>query len=782
MAPVVCNDPPVVDVPATCPVGTTFMAPLGGACGGSCNGTTGMCEYAMVEIACPPRGGNALPVTYAWQAKIREYLATLTAADFTPDPSASITYSPSGPEHDAPARDQIAWWVASGALSGSYYSVPYIGMPGPFDVQPSEFTLAQIEQDAPGYHAQVGWRGVATDYAAWLTSWDFPGNGYRNSKAEFLRAFSFTASDLVITTDRYVRQTYADVFIFPPLPYHGYVGRVAHSANFLGSSELEQCALAAYDVGTRSLLERTAELAPRWDHDPNGDIVAMGLRGLVYMSQSLGDADAIATAHTAAADLIEGNAAPGGGYWDHFNCSGCYDAQYEGTTMVAIREAAIASGWEEIRTNVVNLFRTISLLTLPEPSGHWVGPSHFSPATSAPPPSATGDTPSVLMANAAFGDDGLFWLTQSRHANVMNWPDLATMQTQLAGRFSGVRGTDANSFETQWSYDGHYSYGLPTFTNHKPEWYDTLRAMLDDPSDERRLPPFARSANFSEAIADDFVSVKMGDVGVIVHTGAVSNGGNPNGFGGGELSAFWTRDMGSAILGWSRGGQNPHPNTWTGAGAGEGWRRFAAHAVTGVVDGHAFSSARLSSVTRSHTLGDASATISVSGDLNTAQADPDDTLHAALMYQRSFEIGGVSAPDGVQVTTTLGALPSGVSELYEILPIWDHVYEQLPDGSGTDCVGEAFANHSMVTVAFMQGATSVVPPDGEGEVTNVTSVVITRFGHSAVIEFDSPRTVALGVSSCTDYQWSPVTRNLFVRLPTTAGTSPSISYTVHAGS
>lgn len=735
----------------------------------------------MVEIACPPTTANVLPVTYAWQAKLREYLATLTTADFTPAPGTGVTYNASGPEHDAPARDQLAWWLISGGLSFTYTNVPYNGFPSTFDTQPSVFTLAAIEQDAPGYHTQNGWRGLATDYGAWLTTWDFPGNGYLHSKAEFLRSFSFAASDLAVTADYYIQQHNYDVFIFPSLAYFGYPGKVAHQEGFLTATPLEECALAAYDVGTRAMLRRTAELAPTWGADPNGDIVAMGIRGLAYISQSLGDADAIETAHTAAAQLIAGNVVEGAGYWNHFNCSGCYDAQYEGTTMIALREAAVVSGWPEVRTNVVDLFRTISLLTLPQPGGTWVGPSHFSPATSAPPPSATGDTPSVLLPNLEFGDDGIFWLFQSRNGDPMNWPDLPTMQNALAIRLTGISGTDANPFTTQWTNTGHYSYGLPSFTTYKPELYDQLAALLANPSDERRLPPFARSTNFAEAIVDDFVSVKIGDSGIIVHTGNVSRDASPNGFGGGELSAFWTRGTGAALMGFSRGGQNPRANTWSGGEAWQGWRSWNAHALTGVVNGHPFSSARLSSVTKSHTLGVASATVNVSADLNTDQSDPEDGLSAALAYSRAFDVGGSAAPDGVQITTTVGPLPSGVSELYEILPIWDHIYEELPSAPATDCVGDGAASFSLVTLSFLQGATPITPSVNT-PVNNVTSIVVTRAGHSVVVQFESAYTVTLGPQNCTDYQLSPVSQNVFITLPSGSGTSPSIRYTVRPGS
>ncbi|MBK8169964.1 MAG: hypothetical protein IPK60_06435 [Sandaracinaceae bacterium] len=685
MASALCNDPPVTTVPTSCPAGTTFMAPLGGACGGACNPSSGACEYAMVEVACPPSGANHLPTAFAWQAKLREYLASLTAADFTEPAATQILYSSSGPEGSADARDQFGWWLAARALSGASATFPYTGLPDTFEIMPAEFTLAQIEQSPP--RVKVGWKGgVPTDYAAWLSHWSFPGNGFNGSKAEFLRAFAFSSGDLMLTAKRYISDSRRDIWIWPALPYHGYVGLVAHQGHFLESSILEQCAMAVYDVGTRALLEKAGAFAPSWGSDPNGDMVAMGIRGLAYMGQSLGDAEAIEIAHLAAADLIEDNASPAGGYWNHFNCDGCYDAQYEGTTLIAIREAAIASGWPEVRANVERLLHTIAYTSLPEPGGQLYGPSHFSPAT-ADPSSYSFSYPREQLPNFEFGDDGLYALFTSVQGTATTWPTQAEMRTDLANWFDGITASATMSFDAAnqgWDATDHYSYGMSNFVQYRAEWYDRLAELIAAPTDPRRLPPFARSGNFIEQIGEDFVSAKIGNAGLIIHTGNVSGDAEPHGFGGGELSAFWTAEGGSAILGWSRGGQNPKPNSWSGSNGWDGFRNHLAHAVVGVKDGQPFSSARLPSVTHTNTVSSGTAMVSVSGNLNSNQSDPGNVLTAALSYARTFEVGMAAASDGVRITTTLGALPSGVTELYEVLPIFDHGYSQRPAGESSE--------------------------------------------------------------------------------------------------
>ncbi|MBK8169965.1 MAG: hypothetical protein IPK60_06440 [Sandaracinaceae bacterium] len=86
-----------------------------------------------------------------------------------------------------------------------------------------------------------------------------------------------------------------------------------------------------------------------------------------------------------------------------------------------------------------------------------------------------------------------------------------------------------------------------------------------------------------------------------------------------------------------------------------------------------------------------------------------------------------------------------------------------------------------MTVMLMQSGTSVTPTINVA-VNNVTSIVITRFGHTVVITLDSPRTVTLSPKSCTTYQnFQPVGQTLLIAMDHTAGASPSISYTVRPG-
>lgn len=753
----------------------------------------------MVTIACPSTAPDSLPATYAWQAALREYMSTLTEASFTDVGTPALDFDNADSAFNADEATQLGWWLAAHGIADRGDDSPYRGFPKSFELTPGSFLLSAIEDSPP--HVKVGWKGVPSDFGAWMTTWSFPGNGFRGSKAQFLRAFVFSAADMMLSADRYIANRQQDVWLWSALPYHGYVGLVAHREGYLNASQEERCALAAYDVGARAMLERSAEIAHGWTDDPNGDMVTMGLRGFVYLAQELGDDDAIQTAHTATVDLIANNSAPNG-YWNHFAGHGLYDASYEGVTLIALREAAIASGWAEIRQNTEALMHTQAYLTLPEPGGQLYGPSHFSPAT-ADPPSFAFTTPISAVPYLEFGDDALYTLFTANDGTPFTWPTAAIVTANLESWLHGLAPTGVSTFSAPsqaWSADDHYSYGMPGYTFYRSEWYSRLQTLVNDPTNELRLPPFARSTNFVEAMGEDFVSVKLGDSGIVVHTGPEATNGDANGFGGGALSAFWTRGSGSALLGWSRGGQNttqtnvdgsdglrtPSPNTWVGSERWQGWRRWATHAITGVVNGHPFSSARLISVNATHAVTPSTALVTVNADLNTSYSDPQNGLSSSLPYTRTFNMGEASAPDGVAVTTSLGALPAGVSELYEILPIFDHAYNELPvPRPARDCPavnGDSVNPAQLTTVEFVQSGATITPAQN-APVTDVSAIRVTRFGHTVVIALDMPRTVTLGELLCTDYQqWGPVSRNLFISLDTDEASTPSISYSIRPAS
>src|SRR5262249_34824010 len=130
--------------------------------------------------------------------------------------------------------------------------------------------------------------------------------------------------------------------------------------------------------------------------------------------------------------------------------------------------------------------------------------------------------------------------------------------------------------------------------------------------------PFLREETFVRDFEKCFTVAKQPTYAAIIHTGPVGSPGQedglfkfagPLGFGGGQLSAFWTPTAGSVILG-RRGG-----NSWSKSfDTVDQWRTWPIHAVSGCKpDGKVFTSARITRPEVSSALAKNEGTVGVSG-------------------------------------------------------------------------------------------------------------------------------------------------------------------------
>lgn len=134
------------------------------------------------------------------------------------------------------------------------------------------------------------------------------------------------------------------------------------------------------------------------------------------------------------------------------------------------------------------------------------------------------------------------------------------------------------------------------------------------------------------------------------------------GFGGGQLSAFWTPEGGTLLVA-RRSAQN-----WdTVLDKPEEWRNLPIHAVSGVTtDGKTFTSGRVADPVVVSDIKSAVGTVTASGKISTDPLAINRVVEGTIGYQRKFEI----APGFVRVETTIDATPSvEAAELYESLPV-----------------------------------------------------------------------------------------------------------------
>ncbi|MDP6505074.1 MAG: hypothetical protein QF886_15745, partial [Planctomycetota bacterium] len=284
--------------------------------------------------------------------------------------------------------------------------------------------------------------------------------------------------------------------------------------------------------------------------------------------------------------------------------------------------------------------------------------------------------------------------------------------------------------------------------------------------------PFERGETFIRNFSNAFTVARMDDFAVIIHTGPVGYddpmSGNfhhkgPYGFGGGQLSAFWTPKSGSILLG-RRGGMSWDKSYDTV----ENWKQWPIHAVSGSThEGKVFTSGRIVRPKVESEVEDNRATIRVSGRIPAEILGQGKVLQGRIAYERSFAI----AKEGVTVTTTARAYGQDkVAELYETFPIF--IPKASKKGEGPPLKIEFKANNkwSPAIAEFQEG---------------ISAIRITRYEGAIEITFKTPRRAAL---SPEEFKRGFITRNpmrnIMVDLLANAGQpqvfngTKSITYTV----
>jgi hypothetical protein len=733
----VCNEPPDFDVAAACSGGqTTFMAP--GACGGSCVPATGECEYPLVELACPPASAE-LAQQHPYQVVLREFLASLDQADFEVA-LAPLTYDPADLQSDDD-RYRTAILLAN----NGYYAPNNDGLRVPASV----FTLAAIEQ--PGAVLMSAGRNNYIEPTAtlWWQQWDLPGNPYQGQKALRMRAFVSAAVDLIMR-DADTEGGGVEYAIAMPLTWFGSI--------LLGleDGDVDECTKLAFEQGARRLIGKLEGL-----HNSNGnnDMAQGAHAGLYMVAQASGDAELMARAIAESQQIFTDYYHPAG-YMDH---GGGYDASYEGISLFFLVWAGLESGWPHV-IDVIRSFETLKAhLSLPEPDGRYTGPSHFSPATSAP---------SVFDQWGYYHRDlGSAMLVPEAHYHVfsveeppLGVPDAAELDARIQNGIAGINTTliPSNELPLPWSANAWTEFNLGG-ARYQAGFYEQMQ-MLAAEQGETMLPPFARADSFARDFDDEFLIAKYDDLGVVLHAGPLNASwagppGTPTGFSGGAISAFWTADAGAALLGVAYGSQNtqPGPDSWAE------WRSWPTHAVSGLAaDNKPFSSARILEPVASAAVRADSATMSVSGTISSADGGhsaPNDALLGDVAYAREFEVDA----SGLVVTTTLDyGGPTQVSELYETIPVF------LGQG-GQDAA---------VSIELVDSMGSTVPASTD-PVADVVEIRILRFDGLVVITLEEPRPVKLAPNTwSTTYQWTASARAVLIDLLDGGGTQtlPSLSF------
>lgn len=686
-----------------------------------------------------------LPQDHDYQRQLRKFMAGLKDADF----EHGVTEKFSVPSVPEDLEEQYRVWLLTlnvQPVIGTKRGYPSVNAP------PRLFLLSSIEGGEAVMQPPV-WPTPL----AWLVTWDYAGNPYRNSRALKLRAFVNVSVDLMmldhqIETAPEKGGNRTDWFAPHLITYAYPYVRIR--------DVLPPDVQTAYKAGLRKMARRVLDWGLKGE-EPNLD--AFAIPGLLLASQALDDQDFTKEAEAFVRGLLANPRffSPAGYFVDN----GSLDVEFAGMAAFALNWAALAGDWASVREAVERWYRLGAHLSLPEPDGFQVGPSHFN--------SRTGGDIWPGQWDWVFRDYGGAMITdEAAHLTKLPTADeLKTGLQKLIGKLNGavaenprVKDEDGKwRFQTNdelkshpWQFRMWPSWNFPVLTNFvhdycKPGAY-ARRAKLEHDRSPLLRSPFERGETFVRSFEGVFTVARMKDYAAIVHTGSVGQD-NPNsgkfhftgplGFGGGQLSAFWTPSAGSVILGRRRGMQ------WEkNLDKVEDWQLWPIHAVSGAkVDGKMFTSGRIVASEVVSDVHDDRAVLQVAGRMPFESLGQGKVLEGRIEYRRKFTVG----PESVQVQTAVKSFGQDtIAELYETIPVFLRETARQPKVQPTRIEFVVAGKPSPATADWHEG---------------VTGVRLSRFSGVVQIAFGTPQRVRLSDKDWVDtYLSRAACRNIMIDL------------------
>lgn len=683
-----------------------------------------------------------LPQDYPYQVVLRDYIATLSTEDFVV-PLSPVLYDAN-------------FFTSTDELHATWILLENYGRHGALDmngvrVAPHLFTLSQIERDGQVYMV-AGRNSQFMDpiNTAWWATWDYEGNPYYDSRAVKLRAFVAAAIDMIMSD----RELEVNSTIRRSDYVGGYLTKFAYTYHVV-KEILPEEVQAAYEEGLLKFFERIESYHP---YGTGGtDMEGFQLPGLWYAAEAIDSDDLRARARAHTLFVLE-EIMVAEGYHHRHGREGI-DLSYEGILQHFLSWAALIYDDPEITEYLEKSARLKAHQTLPEPSGAFISPSNFNTGTAKGSANDQWHSYQRDHAVAMLTDEAKYLVWGGRR--LPDWyfqgvPSEAEMHEEIERAiYKRNIDTDVNAI---WAWvmpspnepdvwrPEHWIRGLPAaYTYYPTGFYDKLQSLAASGSKIVQLP-ILREETYIETFADAFVIARMEGYGAIIHTGptVASWASGVPGLSGGGLSAFWTEDTGTIILGRSRGTQNADFDQWTGE---RGWETWAVHTISGVnAAGKPFSSARhrIPEVTREITEAD-TAKITIRGSIgqhDEGRSAPDNSITGVVNYSREFSF----EEKGLKVTSTITSDETDqVAELWDMIPVFIST--------------EADGDNDAIIQFYEQGEWIEATPALHAGVTAIRS---TRFGNAVAIYFESPRRVKLSADVWSSSKTTARVRNVMV--------------------
>ncbi len=717
------------------------------------------------KVPVPPPPRATLPQEHAYQKQLRAFMATLSEKDFTHGVKEPITSQPTPADAEYQYRQHLFTLMAQ-PLVGTKRGAPAVNAP------PALFVLSALERPE-GVHVPP----VCPEALIAFVTWKQPGNPYYHNRALKLRAFVTASIHLMMLDDQLEHHPerggsrsdwFGSQLILFAHPYAGF------------KDQLPVDVQKAYETGLRRMGQRVFDWGPEGE-EPNLEVVATV--GLWYVSQALKDPAFTKDAEAYARRLFTDP--------QHFHPAGFFldqrgiDMGYQGMSNFFATWAALASDWPFAKDAVTRCYRLRAHLCLPEPDGRYIGPTHFNSRTSS---DAWGDQWEWGIARDSFAslvtDEAVYLNKLPTADDLRKAPDqrASAFRQQLAENPVNPKGGGFLKNEQltshPWRWRLWQSFNFPATVNYGYEFYPpgshAKRLKLQDENSPWLKSPFLRTENFVRDFAGAFTVAKQNTYAAIVHGGPIGypsledghfKFAGPLGFGGGQLSAFWTPTTGAVILG-RRGG-----NSWDKSfDLVEDWRLWPLHAVSGAkYNGKVFTSARIRQpevITRQ----DKNASIvKITGTLPAEQLGQGKVLEGRIQLTRTFTF------DSSKVRIETSANSTGqdkVTELYETIPIFLKEAGRQAKEVATIIELQSKGQWAAATTEYQD---------------HITAVKLTRFGGSVRITFDRPQRIKLSPEDWTDrYLSKAQCRNLMIDLldgaamPVVWHGEKSVSYQIEA--
>ena len=705
-------------------------------------------SLAATLHAQPAPEATVLPQKDEYQRTLRTYMGTLTEKDFAHGVTGTLGAQASSSDPEYIFRNYV-FTLMNQPIVGSKRGYPSVNAP------PRAFTLKTIENGTAVIEPPV-WPETLTSF----TQWNYPGNPFFNNRALKLRAL-VTAMVKLMMIDDYLERNpkvgradwYAYEMVIVGAPYLAF------------KDELPADVRKAFEAGLKKYARRLISWGPKGD-EANFDMA--GSIGIWYLMKACDDPEfkkeAEGYARLLMADPKHFNPA---GFWIE---RGGLDVGFGGMANYFAIGAAMTGDWPFAKDAVDRVYRLKTHLSFQEPDGKWTGPTHFNTRLGTPADNDQWAWDGARDFAASLITDEAVCLVKTPTADELKE---ATTNGYRATGFAAqlkenpvksgdgskdnprVWMTDDEIAGNKWARRMWQTWDFPASVNPGYEFYPknawAHRQELVKSNSPMLKRPYDRDGSFIHEFGTAFYATKQAGFAALLHTGPVgfqtpddnkAQFKGPLGFGGGQLSAFWTKSTGSVILGRRSG------NTWDKThDLIEAWRTWPQHGVSGATaDGKFFTSTRILKPDVAAEVKGNNATVKVTGVIPPSVISIEKNLEGTIAYARTFKLD----EKGVHVETTVK--PDGkdkIAELYEVIPVFHR--------------DAAIQKEDVVTkIEFQAGGNWVTPTEAYTE--KVAAVRLSKFTGVVVITFDSPRRVKLAPEWKDTYLSGAICRNLLIDL------------------